>query len=455
VIRWLLLCSLLAPTVVGQTDVDDVVATTARVHALLDDGRWRDALVEARAIGKRNPKDPRARSLLGEALFRAGRFDEVKAVLEGIDDLPDAPGRGLMTLGRLRDAQGRGEEAIRLMKRAVEVAPHDRDVLYHAAGATASRGEAVAFLERYLELSEGDDEETIEAAKGHVKLFRALDERPIWVSKNRPERLELPLKPLWVPETGQVVGYLVEVRLGEKGKPVWLLLDSGSPGLFVIERIARKRGFAPLAELTVYGGGGKGKHATRRGFFSSFAAGDLEFTDALASVAKQEIDPQGRFHGLVGLSAFGGYFVTLDLDGNRMILDREGGGAEGSTYYSVGGQMLVRAEATGNRSGLFLFDTGSTSTLVADSLLENVENAKIGGAVELPAYGGLRRGARTLDGIGVVFQGVGTGDRQLRAVDLSLRSQVGGVEISGFLGLDLFGGKTIEIDTRRRTVAVN
>ena len=138
-----------------------------------------------------------------------------------------------------------------------------------------------------------------------------------------------------------------------------------------------------------------------------------------------------------------------------MILDREGGGAEGSTYYTVGGQMLVRAETTHERSGMFLFDTGSTSTLVADSLLDNVENVKIGGAVQLPAYGGLRRGARTLDGIGVLFQGVGTEDRQLRAIDLSLRSQVGGVEISGFLGLDLLGGKKIVIDTRRRTVAVN
>ena len=44
---------------------------------------------------------------------------------------------------------------------------------------------------------------------------------------------------------------------------------------------------------------------------------------------------------------------------------------------------------------------------------------------------------------------------QRRAIDLSLRSQVGGVEISGFLGLDLLGGKKIVIDTRRRTVAVN
>jgi hypothetical protein len=443
------------PVVAEPTEADDVASTTLRVHALLDDGRWREALGEARASVERNADDPQARSLLGEALYRAGRFDEVEAVLEGLEDLPGPPGRGLMTLGRLRDAQGRGDEAIRLMKRAVEAAPHDRDVLYHAAGATASRGEAVALLERYLQVSEGDDEETIEAAKGHVKLFRALGERPIWVSKCRPDRLELPLKPLWVPETGQVVGYLVQVRLGEKGKPVWLLLDSGSPGLFVIERIARKRGFAPLAEVTVFGGGGDGKHATRRGFFSSFAAGDLEFSDALASVAKQEIDPQGRFHGLVGLSIFGGYVVTLDLDGNRMMLDREGGGAEGVTYYTVGGQMLVRAETTHARSGMFLFDTGSTSTLVADSLLEDVDSAKVGGPVQLPAYGGLRRGSRTLDGIGVLFQGVSTGDRELRAIDLSLRSQVGGVEISGFLGLDLLDGKKVVIDTRRRTVAVN
>ena len=38
--------------------------------------------------------------------------------------------------------------------------------------------------------------------------------------------------------------------------------------------------------------------------------------------------------------------------------------------------------------------------------------------------------------------------------DLTQRSRLGGVEISGFLGMDLLDGTTIVVDTRARRVAV-
>jgi len=432
----------------------EIAAMEVRVHALLDSGRWREALVSAREYESANPDDPRVLSLMAEALFRAGSFEEAEKRLVGIAELETPPARGLMTLGRLRAARGRNGEASECLRRAVEIAPDDREILYRSASATATRAEAVEVLEHYLELSEGDDAETIAAAEGHLALFRALGERSIWVSRRRPERVELPLKQLWIPESGTTIGYAIQARIGEKGKPVWLLLDSGSPGLYVIDRLARKRGFSRMAELTVFGGGGVGRHATQRGFFSVVRFGELEFTDALASASAQEIDPQGRFHGLVGLSVFNGYRVTLDLRRKRMILEQGGDSLPGTDYFTVGGQMLVRAETSGNREGMFLFDTGSTHTLVADSLLEGVERAEGGAEVEVHAYGGLRRGTRALRGVTVFFQGRNTGERELRSVDLSLRSQVGGVEVSGFLGLDLLDRTRVEIDTVARTVRV-
>lgn len=437
-----------------RTKPDDLAALEVRVHALLDDGRWRDALREAREVQGRLPADLRAQALLGETLYRAGRLDEVDSALAGLADRADAPARALLTLGSLRDAQGRAAEAVKLMSEAVLRAPEDRDVLYRAAGATATRGGAVELLRRYLEHSTGDDEETITAARQQLALYEALGERTIWEAVRRPERFELPLKPLWIPETGKTVGYMVQARIGPGERTVSLLLDSGSPGLFVIERIARKRGFAALAEVTVRGGGGKGRHEVRRGFFSSFALGPLEFSDALASVAKQELDPLGRFHGLVGLSAFNGYRVTLDLRGRRLKLERDAAAGQGEPYYAVAGQMLVRAETTGGGAGLFLFDSGSTRTLVAEALLSELGGVTIGAGVEIPAYGGLRQGARELEGFEVRFCGQSSGASALAAVDLSLPSEVGGVEVSGFLGLDLLDGHEIVIDTVRRTIGL-
>ncbi len=433
---------------------DDLAAAEVLVHALLDGGRWSAALEEASRVERPASEAPRAAALLGEALFRAGRLEQVEATLGPLAAAPQAPARAWMTLGRLRKAQGREREAVDLMQRAVAGNPEDRDVLYRAAEAAGGRAEAIELLERYLARSAGDDEESIAAAKGQVALLRALGQRPVWTSRSSPDSFDLPLKPLWVAETGEVVGYTVQVRLGSGRRPVSLLLDSGSPGLFVIERIARRHGFDPLATLTLFGGGGEGQLAAQRGFFSELGIGALAYGDVLASVGRQELDPEGRYHGLIGLAALSGYRVTVDLARRRLHATREGAPQAGDTYYEIAGQMLVRAHAGQGRDGLFLLDTGSTHTLVAESFAADLPGVRLGAPVEIFAPGGLRRGARSLSGLEITLGGSATGRRELRAADLSLRSQVAGVEVSGFVGLDLLEGKVIEIDPGSRTVAV-
>ena len=53
--------------------------------------------------------------------------------------------------------------------------------------------------------------------------------------------------------------------------------------------------------------------------------GELSFTDALASTSESEFDPQRRYHGLIGISVFNGYRVTLDLSRQRLLLAPAGG----------------------------------------------------------------------------------------------------------------------------------
>lgn len=181
-----------------------------------------------------------------------------------------------------------------------------------------------------------------------------------------------------------------------------------------------------------------------------------DFGDVLASTARKELDPTGRYHGLVGLSVFNGYRVTLDLEGGRLLLApstaRE---LEGSPYWTLSGQMLVPASGSEGREGLFLFDTGASRTLVAQNLVEGLGGARLSEGASVQAFGGVREGARILDGFELTFQGLSSGRTDLRAADLSQRSALGGVEISGFLGLDLLAGARIELDTAHRRVAVS
>lgn len=426
-----------------------------RVRALLALERWPQALAEARSFHQQQPHAPPVESALGEALFRAGLLEEAEQLLHSRTEPAGAPGRALMTLGRLMDARGRTTQAIELMRRAVAAAPDDRTVLYWAARSTESRAEAIDLLERYLQRSEGDDPDRVETARATVLGLRALGERPIWVTGARPARQEIPLELLWNPYSGQSLGYLVAARLGAgESKPVRFLLDSGSPGLYVVERIARKRGFIRLTEITTFGGGGTGKHKIQKGFFPEVTVGRLKFTEALASSTKQELDPIGRYHGVLPLSIFNGYRMTLDPMQRRLVLELPSGESEGAPYWEIGGQLLVQARLDRGKEGLFLFDTGATRTVLAHAFIADVKGAQLGPPVKIQALGGLLEGARTLDGVKVLFQQLACGPLNLRASDMSVRSRMGGVEISGLLGLDLLAQSRLVIDSRARRIAV-
>lgn len=422
------------------------VTVEQRVHDLLAEDRWREALEEAERAG--------SAALLGQALFRAGRFDEVDSLLSPLAERPDAPPRALLTLARLRYAQGRGAESAALQQRALERAPEDRWLLYWAADIATSRAQTVELLQRYLELSEGDDEDRIEDARGTIRVLEELGERKVWVPLERPESLELPLRHVWDETTGETIGYVVRAAAGEKGKAVRLLLDSGNHGLYVIRRLARKGGFAPLGEATTYGGGGERRHTVDRGVFPSFALGELKYGDALVTSTDEEIEATGRFHGLLGLSPFGGYRVTLDLDEKRLRLDWDAEPLDGEPYWVVAGQILVRARAAGGEPGLFLFDTGAMRSLVSAAYAERLKGAVIRSAASVQGLGGTYEGARIVENASMEFQGL-SGEGPLFAVDTSVRSRMTGVEISGNLGLELLGGKRIVIDTGSQTIRVS
>jgi len=342
-----------------RQDPADVTSIEGRIRALLRSQRHRSALDEARGHAETHADRPRVLAVLAEALFRAGRFEEIEPLIGPLAQRDDAPARALAVLARLYGAEGRAKPAVTLMARAVESAPDDRDVLYWASGFAETRARSVDLLERYLVLAEGDDPDRIEATRSGIEVLRALEERAIWVSEQRPERTEIPLTRIWDPSSGVTQGFVIRVGLGPKGKPTPLLLDSGSPGLFVIQRVARKRGFEKLAVQSQFGGGGNQRHHSARGTFATVTIGDLRFRTALASSNKQEMDPVGRYHGLIGLSVFNGYRITLDLVDERLILEPPDPAAAGEPYWTVEGQWLVRG-TLGAIDGLLLFDSGAT-----------------------------------------------------------------------------------------------
>jgi predicted aspartyl protease len=423
----------------------------AHVRELIEADRVREAVEEARTLAVSSPGDLDATACLGESLYRAGRIEEAGAALEAIAGSPGAPARATAQLGMVRAAQGRDEEAGALLERALAAAPEDRWVIYRAAGAARSRAEGKRLLGEYVARSAGDDPDRIEGAKGTMRLYDALGEKRIWTVASRPERLEARLAPL----VGSAArGWIVEARL-KGNKKIRLLLDTGSTGLFVVERAVKKAGFTPLADETVFAGGETGRARSSRGLLETLAIGDLVFKDALVTTSRDEFDPQGRIHGVLGIAALAGYLVTLDLDRGRLVLEPAPQEPAGEPYWSVGGQMLVRATADGApQDGLFLFDTGATRSMLATSYAGTIAGARDSGPSGVRTYGGNVQGATALSSVVLRFAGVPLGTETVNRSDLTQRSRLGGVEIAGFLGLDALDGAVITIDTTHQRVRV-
>ena len=154
-------------------------------------GRWREALEDGRggpSGSTRRPPTPRRcsgpRSSAPAGSRRRTRCSSPLA------DAADAPPWALLTLARLRNAQGRWTESSELVRRAVDAAPEDRLLIYRAADVAPSRQLTVKWLQRYLELSEGDDPDRIEDAEGTLGVLRELGDRKVWIPVERPERVE-------------------------------------------------------------------------------------------------------------------------------------------------------------------------------------------------------------------------------------------------------------------------
>jgi hypothetical protein len=241
---------------------------------------------------------------------------------------------------------------------------------------------------------------------------------------------------------------VLDADLGGK-RPVPLLLDTGSGGLFVVARAVRKQA-VPLSEETVFAGGGEGRQATRRALLPRAAIGALSWKDALVTLADRELEPTGRYLGVIGLSVFEGYGVTLDLSAPRILLQEADRLSGGDPYWTVQGQWLVRAHASGE-PGLYLLDTGATASTVSFEVAG--PEGQPGGGGSHDGYSG-RLASRAVSGMEITWSGRSTGGRPLAALDLAQRSRLGGVEIGGHVGLDLLAGRTLVFDTVNRRVRV-
>ncbi len=107
-------------------------ARTSLAAALCSRHKFGEGLEVIRDVAKRRPEEPDVLAILGDALLESGKYPEAQAVYESLMKRAPVPAV-LSRVANLRDQQGRTDEAIALMKRAVEAtrsAGSEKDVAW-------------------------------------------------------------------------------------------------------------------------------------------------------------------------------------------------------------------------------------------------------------------------------------------------------------------------------------
>ncbi|MCU0222675.1 MAG: aspartyl protease family protein [Acidobacteria bacterium] len=367
------------------------------------------------------------------------------------------------TLGRVLSARFRPRAARAALERALALDPQETGALLALSRIAEGRAASRALLARYLDAApaRGEPPDRVRAARETLDFLELLGERPIWTLEKAELPGTLPLEPYAV-RPGQVNGWIVRLGLDEKGS-VPALFDSGASGLHLADNAARKLALQPVSSGTLVGGGGDKEHGVERAIVPRLDFGPVRFADALGVVAEGSLHPQGVYRAIVGFDVLGGTRIRFDAAAMTATIEEAAAVEDGDDplaldpwpaaprvpIVEVEGQLLVPARLTGPTGaveGLALLDTGASRTLIDLSAAEEIATLTQRGQRSASAYGGQVAFAGVLPAVRVSAAGADEAVREAGVIDLADRARHAGVGLVAFIGLDLLGRGTLEVD---------
>lgn len=343
----------------------------SRIRTLLREDRFDDALDLASAAAARWPDHAPALVARGDALYRRGDFDDAERAYRQAETADPNDAAAHFGIGRILRTQGRYADAAESFSRAAALAPDVPRYLRILANHLARRGDAIAMLDRYLELARslpdhgGEEEATMGNVAAWVTLLRRMGDRPLsHMARSEPVTASL--------RRGDRQPSL---RLGVgpmKNQP--FVFDTGATGVTISPRLASRLKLEPIRSFTITGTGS-----------SRTETGDLVVVDrvtvgdgiVIENVPATVRDPTGAEEGLVGPSLFASFDVRVDLRGGAVSFLRPGSAPEGRAepFRNVGGQIVIQAGVGSGGAEVPLngmVDTGATATIIGRSALSRV-----------------------------------------------------------------------------------
>jgi len=434
--------------------LDDTLATGRK--ALGNDGvatAWR---IAQKAIADA-PESAAAHEFAGEVRFRRGEFAEADAEFKAAIEWDPRFALAWWGLGRVAECASMHRTAAEDFHRAYELNPNDSRIL--AGWIARLKGqEQVDALNRYRAMGSADPK-VLEELRQRGELAKALNGREATALASPYNTAEVPLR-AFVSGATHMRTFGLEVTVN--GKPARLVLDTGAAGIVLSRSAAERVGLMRVTDATVRGIGDNAKlTGGYRAIAERFRIGDVEYSDAVISVADQSF--VGIEDGLIGSNVLDEFLITLDFGAGKLRLEPLPGFHPGQEFADRAvvpqmesatrvfrfGHLLLLPVRVGNASDrLFVLDTGAASTLISRDLAAAVSNLNRDDKTALRGLNGRVGDVYQTGNLALEFAGFEQKNLGMTAFDTWELSHRLGTEISGFLGLPVLDLFTLTIDYR-------
>lgn len=437
--------------------VDDTIALGRK--ALANDGistSWRlaqQALHDA-------PDSAVAHEFAGEVHFRRGEIGEADEEFKSAVEWNPRLALAWYGLGRVADCAAMNKTSVEDFHRAYQLDPNDLRIFraWYPHMKAPEREQAVKRFEAMLAAdSQHGDPNALNGLHEQETLAKALNGRVPTTLASPYKATELPLQ-AFVSAATHVRTYGLDVLVN--GQPVRLVLDTGAAGVVLSQGAAGRIGLTRVAGAAVHGIGDNTKlTGGYRAIAQSLRIGDVEYRDALISVADQNF--VGIEDGLIGANVMDEFQITLDFGARKLRLDplpnyHAGEDlpdrsvsprmANAMRVFRFGHLLLVPVGVGNQRDRLFVLDTGAATTLISYQLAEEVSKLARDDKTSLRGLNGRVGDVYQTGNVVLRFAGFEQKNLGMTSFDTWQLSHSLGTEISGFLGLPVLDLFTLTID---------